>query len=96
MEMPAETGMRNGAALQDMVVAAHRFFACRDRARAFARLEPSPVLTLAEAIERDFAGFDMERAEAEFRMALAALCGAEPPEPLSMDIGCTCRSRDHG
>ena len=60
--------------IHEMLEAAQRFLACRERAQLHAHwAEPPPVRTLAEAIERDFAGFDLERAEAEFRAALAAL-----------------------
>ncbi len=66
--------VEDGAALRHLLDTAQRFFACRDRAMVYSRWsDPPPVRTLAEAIERDFAGFDMERAEAEFRAALAAL-----------------------
>lgn len=67
-------------ALRQVLVTAERFLACRERVAAQARwTSPPPVMTLAEAIERDFAGFDMERAETEFRAALEALSGGPPP-----------------
>ncbi len=64
------------ADLRRLLDSARHFLVCRDRARAF---EPwagvgAPV-RLADAIARDFAGFDLERAEADFRAALAALSG---------------------
>lgn len=66
--------------LRQVLVTAERFLACRERVAAQARwTSPPPVMTLAEAIERDFAGFDMERAEIEFRAALEALSGGPAP-----------------
>lgn len=71
---PPVPGMATEVTLREMLDAAQRFFACRDRVLVHAQwAEPPPVRSLAEAIDRDFAGFDMERAEAEFRAALAAL-----------------------
>ena len=65
--------------LHHVLEAAQRFLACRERASALAPWsEARPARTLAEAIERDFVGFDLERAEAELRAAVAALCGAPP------------------
>ncbi len=59
--------------------AAEHFLACRDRALAVAPwAEPAPR-TLAEAIARDFTGFDLERAEADFRAALAAFSAGSAP-----------------
>ncbi len=71
-------------ALREVLVTAERFLACRERVEAQARwIAPPPVMTLAEAIERDFAGFDMERAESEFRAALEALSSGPPPQGWS-------------
>jgi len=68
------------SALHQVLATAERFLASRERAMVQARWSaPPPVMTLAEAIERDFAGFDMERAEAEFRAALEALSNGPPP-----------------
>jgi hypothetical protein len=67
-------------AMRRVLETAEHFFACRDRARAVSCMPETWVpCTLAEAIERDFAGFDLERAESDFRAALAALCGGAPP-----------------
>jgi hypothetical protein len=67
--------LAEGDAVRHLIETARHFFDCRERALAHARWsDPPPVRTLAEAIERDFAGFEVERAEAEFRAALAALC----------------------
>ena len=76
---PPLSGMASEVTLREMLEAAQRFFACRDRLLVHAHwADPPPVRTLAEAIDRDFAGFDMERAEAEFRAALAALSQGDP------------------
>jgi hypothetical protein len=71
----SEQGPQDSRRLQAVLDAAQQFLACRDRVQAQAPwAEAHPVRTLADAIERDFAGFDLERAEARFRAALAALC----------------------
>ena len=76
--------------LQNVLQAAQRFLACRERAASAAPWNDArTVRTLAEAIERDFIGFDLERAEAELRAAVAALCGtpaqaARPPLPRTI------------
>lgn len=67
------------AAMRRLLDTAEHFLACRDRARSFAPwAEPAAPCSLAEAIARDFAGFDLEAAEADFRAALAALSGGPP------------------
>ncbi len=55
--------------------AARRFIACRERAAAVAMGRIPPARTLAEAIERDFLGFDLEEAERALR---DAVIGADP------------------
>lgn len=76
------TSPQREAALQEMLSSADRYLACRDRVLARSPwAERTAPVSLADAIERDFAGFDMERAEAEFRAALAALTGSKPSPP---------------
>lgn len=77
-------GAMGGGAVQRLLDSAERFLVCRDRARAHAPwAEAGPPEMLAEAIARDFAGFDLEQAEAEFRAALAALSGGAAPHPTT-------------
>lgn len=71
------------AELRRLLDSAEHFLVCRDRARAF---EPwagaGAPASLSDAIARDFAGFDLEQAEADFRAALAALSG-RPIQPVA-------------
>lgn len=69
------------SAMRRLLDSAEHFLACRDRVRAQAPWAESAAepRTLAEAIARDFSGFDLERAEADFRAALAALSNGPPP-----------------
>lgn len=71
-----------------LVAAARRLLLCRARSLAFAaegeEAGPRPI---AEAVARDFAAFEEERAEAELRRAVLDLSGrlmrlaAQPPAP---------------
>jgi len=60
---------------QRVVDAARRFIACRELATAMAAGHLPPPKSLAEAIQRDFVGFDLSRAERDLREAVIA---AEP------------------
>ena len=51
---------------------ARRFVACRERADAVAAGRAPVARTLAEAIERDFAGFELVEAERALRAAVIA------------------------
>lgn len=76
---PAGEPEAGPAALRRLLDSAEHFLICRDRARAYAPWSDTGApVSLAEAIARDFAGFDVEQAEADFRTALAALSGRPP------------------
>jgi hypothetical protein len=60
---------------QRVLDAARRFIACRELATALAAGHLPPPKSLSEAIERDFVGFDLSRAERDLREAVIA---AEP------------------
>ena len=60
---------------QRVLDAARRFIACRELATAMAAGHLPPPKSLSEAIQRDFVGFDLSRAERDLREAVIA---AEP------------------
>jgi hypothetical protein len=67
--------------LHAVLEAAQDFLACRDKALGFAPWgERPPIRTLADAIQRDVSGLEVERAEHALRDALTALCRGTSPE----------------
>ncbi|TCZ55099.1 hypothetical protein [Roseicella aquatilis] len=70
---PVETGGCDPARMRRVIEAARRFVACRERAVALRRGRIPEPASLAEAIDRDFLGFDIARAERDLRAAVIAL-----------------------
>ncbi len=60
-------------ALHSVVERARNFLACRDQVAEILTGRVPPAATLAEAIDRDFLLFDLERAAEALREALRAV-----------------------
>jgi len=67
------------ASLSSALDAARRLVALREKTGPLAVPLAQPVLTMADAIERDLLGFDVEQALQDLRSALDALDHAPPP-----------------
>ncbi len=99
---PASPRLSGGSdsreAMRQVFEAARRFVACRERAAAMAMGRIPPATTLAEAIERDFLGFDLEEAERQLREAVvtadplfALLLASETPSLSMVERDCARR-----
>lgn len=69
----AEMAGCDPARVQRVVEAARRLVAYRERAAALRNGRIPEASSLAEAIDRDFLGFDVARAERDLRAAVIAL-----------------------
>jgi hypothetical protein len=88
-------------ALLKVLDSARRFIAFHERAAAIAAGKIPPPRTLAEAIDRDFLAFDLERAARELREAVIEVNARmvappivlAPPPGLGHDAPLTARAR---